>query len=193
MIHPNLFPASAHPPLTESQKQVWKTAIRNQPSKVNAYRRTPVENYNILKINDLVYFVSVSKTTHKLAFLGAFFFLGLNQRFGGMDWIAIGVLISIIQQYVFTERSVWNLRVAVTGISIAFNDEYKSQLELPFQQIICMDFEQYYDMNGSPSNDLVIYYAQHSGGYLIHRTSIIGNEVDTMGIIHYFLNQYQNS
>jgi hypothetical protein len=194
MIHPNLFPSTAHAPLTESQKQVWKTAIRNQPSKANAYRRTPVENYNLLKSNDLVHFLKNIKTPNKIAFLTAFFLLGLNWRFSGMDWIGVSALTWIIQPYVFTAKNHWNFKVTATGITIAFNDEYQSRLEIPFQQIICMDFEQYYDDNNNrDANELVIYYAHHNGGYLLHRTPIIGNEADTMGIIHYFLNQYQNA
>jgi hypothetical protein len=193
MIHPHLLSSSAHPPLTESQKQVWKTAIRNQPSKVKAYRRTPVENYNLLQTNELEFFFNVEKIRNKIAYLTAFFFLGLKWRFGGIDLVSAGALIFVIWQHAFREKTLWNLRVSATGLSVAFHDEHYSRLEIPFQQIICMDFEAYFDAENNHSTELVIYYAAHKGGYLTQRVAIVGNEANTMGIIHYFLNQYQNA
>ena len=193
MIHPNLLSASAHLPLTESQKQVWKTAIRNQPSKVSAYRRTPIEHYNILKINELAFYVKILKPRNVFVYIAAFVVMGVYWRFEDWGIVPMGALIYLIQQHFFTKKNVWNLRCTTTGLAIPFHDEHNSLIEIPFQQIICIDFEKYYDTEGRPLTELVIYYAHHNSGYLTQRVAIVGNEADTIGIIHYFLNQYQNA
>jgi hypothetical protein len=175
--------------LTIEQKTVLKQTILKELYQTQAYKQTPLENYPIRPTTQKEVLFEVDTMPYQALFLIAALFWGLAWRLEheNLFWAACVTTIITVIQY---QNEGWQFKLSTESITI--RTESNHLLTIPFQQIICIYLEEYMGFQGL-KKELVIYYAYHSDDYAVIRTSKFGKINDTMGLIHYFFNQYKNS
>jgi hypothetical protein len=182
MIDPRYLLSAAQPPLTDEQKNLLNGRIQKQLRDTYFHKPIPLENYPIRATTKSEVIFELEKWLYQALFLLTAFFWGLAWRLEheGLFWGAC--VTSSIMPFQYHNAN-WYVKVSARSITI--RTDANRLLEIPFQQIICIYLEE--------QRELVIYHAYHGGDYAVTRTTKLGEINDTMGLIHYFFNQYKNS